>query len=86
MLICGIHLSVFSQQPMTNGGCGGDVRGGIRIIKKENWCGAWPDGGSKEKPKRSLVTAPETDKLSKRNGVWVCFVGGRDPLTLQDCA
>lgn len=86
MLICVIHLSVFSQQPMTNG-VGGDV--GVEselLLKKKNWCGAWPDGGSKEKTKRNLVTAPETDKLSKRNRVWVCFVGGRDPLTLQDCA
>lgn len=61
--------------------------GGIRIIKKKKlvW-GVARWGGSKEKPKRNLVTALETDKLSKRNGVWESFVGGRDPLTLQDCA
>lgn len=77
---------VFSAAYDQRGGVGGTWGVESELLKKKNWCGAWPDGGSKEKPKRSLVTAPETDKLSKRNGVWVCFVGGRDPLTLQDCA
>lgn len=62
---------------MTNG-VGGDV-GGVEselLLKKKLVWGVARWGGSKEKPKRNLVTAPETDKLSKRNGVWECFVAG----------
>lgn len=49
---------------MTNIGVGAGLPF-LKKKKKKTRCGAWPEGARIEEPgKKSLVTVPETDKIS----------------------
>lgn len=54
-------------------------RGGVEseLLKKKNWCGAWPDGGSKESPRGAWSLPQKLTSSLKEMGCGCVLWGER---------